>query len=108
MIYTLSMFNTGQITLPKKWREKHKTKKFVAEETKEGLLVKPLGKDEVVYYEDEGGFGIYCESGLDIEKFKKAIRIIEKEDGKIFKNSAKTQSGSKNKNRKNLGKNSCK
>lgn len=77
MIYTLSMFNTGQITLPKKWREKHKTKKFVAEETMGGLLIKPIKKGEVIYYEDEGGFGIYCESGLDIKKMMKAIKKID-------------------------------
>lgn len=74
MIHTLSMFNTGQVTLPKSWRAKFKTNKFVAEETSEGLLIKPLVKDETVYYEDEKGFGIYCENGLDIEKFKKAIK----------------------------------
>ncbi len=74
MIHTLSMFNTGQITLPKSWRAKYKTTKFVAEETKEGLLIRPLVKDETVYYEDKNGFGIYCESGLDIEQFKQAIK----------------------------------
>lgn len=79
------MFNTGQITLPKKWREKHKADKFIAEETAEGLLIKPIQKDETVYYESRNGFGIYSEKGLDINKFIKAIEIIEKEDGKIPK-----------------------
>ena len=77
MIYTLSMFNTGQITLPKKWRDKYKTKKFVAEETAEGLLIKPVKKDETVFYEDAKGFGIYCEKGLDINKMKKAIEELD-------------------------------
>jgi len=77
MIYTLSMFNTGQITLPKSWRTKYKTNKFVAEEIKDGLLIKPLVKDETVYYEDKNGFGIYCESGLDMEKFKQAIKKMD-------------------------------
>ena len=91
MIYTLSMFNTGQITLPKKWRDKFKTKKFIAEETDEGLLIKPIKKDETVFYEDENGFGIYCEGGLDMEKMIKAIDIINKEEnGKVSKNSAKS------------------
>lgn len=78
MIHTLSMFNTGQITLPKSWRKKFKTNKFIAEETKEGLLIKPLSKDETVYYEHEHGFGVYCENGLDVEKI---IKTIEKIDG---------------------------
>ena len=42
MPYTLSMFNTGQITLPKKWRSQFNTKKFVAQETSKGLLIQPL------------------------------------------------------------------
>ncbi len=36
------MFNTGQITLPKKWRSQFNTKKFVAQETSKGLLIQPL------------------------------------------------------------------
>jgi hypothetical protein len=35
MNYTLNLFNTGQITLPKKWREQFETKKFIAKETPE-------------------------------------------------------------------------
>ena len=78
-MYTLSMFNTGQITLPKRWREKFKTKKFVAQETKEGLLIRPILKDETVYYENTNGFGLYCEKGLDVEKLEKAIEEINNE-----------------------------
>lgn len=97
MIYTLSMFNTGQITLPKKWRNKFKTQKFIAEETAEGLLIKPLEKDEAVYYESKDSFGIYCESGLDIKKMIAAIDQINisEKDGKVSKISKKTTTGSK-------------
>lgn len=42
MNYPLKMFNSGQITLPKKWREKYDTHSFIAEETREGLLIKPI------------------------------------------------------------------
>jgi len=35
MNYTLKSFNTGQITLPKKWRNKFDTKNFIATETEE-------------------------------------------------------------------------
>jgi hypothetical protein len=76
MIYTLKLFNTGQITLPKVWRSKFKTKNFIAQETKDGLLIKPLVKDDLVYYENDDEFGIYCENGIDVEKFKKAIKKI--------------------------------
>jgi bifunctional DNA-binding transcriptional regulator/antitoxin component of YhaV-PrlF toxin-antitoxin module len=34
MTYTLKLFNTGQVTLPKSWREKYNTKNFIALETK--------------------------------------------------------------------------
>lgn len=75
MNYTLKSFNTGQITLPKKWRDKYATKNFLAKETKEGLLIQPIQDDGVVYYEDTKGFGIYAESGIDpkilIEKIQK-------------------------------------
>ena len=77
MIYTLSMFNTGQITLPKKWREKFKTTKFMAEETKDGLLIKPIAKDEIVFYENDERFGIYCESGIPPQKIIDAIKKID-------------------------------
>ncbi|MDP2670221.1 MAG: AbrB/MazE/SpoVT family DNA-binding domain-containing protein [bacterium] len=56
-MYTIKSFNTGQITLPKKWRSKYPTKHYIAEETEEGLLIKPLlyesSKDEVIYYENK-------------------------------------------------------
>ncbi len=75
MNYTLKVFNTGQITLPKKWRNKFATKNFLARETKEGLLIQPIQDDWVVYYEDKNGFGLYSESGINpeilIEKIKK-------------------------------------
>lgn len=76
MQYALSMFNTGQITLPKKWRMKFETKNFIAEETDEGLLIKPLTKDATVFYEDKNGFGIYCEKGLDTDKILKTIEKL--------------------------------
>lgn len=79
MIYTLSMFNTGQVTLPKKWREKQGTSKFVAEETDKGLLIKPIKKDEIVYYENDERVGIYCENGIDPQLI---IDAIDKIDGK--------------------------
>jgi len=42
MNYPLKMFNSGQVTLPKKWREQYDTHSFIAEETSEGLLIKPI------------------------------------------------------------------
>jgi hypothetical protein len=40
--YSLKMFNTGQITLPKVWRDQFPTPYFIGEVTDEGLLIKPV------------------------------------------------------------------
>lgn len=42
MITTLKEFGRGQITLPKKWREKFKTDLYIAKEISQGLLIIPL------------------------------------------------------------------
>jgi len=43
MTHTLSMFNSGQITLPKKWRSKFPTtKKYIALEKGNELIIRPL------------------------------------------------------------------
>ncbi|MDP2690784.1 MAG: AbrB/MazE/SpoVT family DNA-binding domain-containing protein [bacterium] len=78
--YTLKLFNTGQVTLPKSWREKHNTKNYVAKETKEGLLIQPLGMSEVVYFENKEGFGIYCERGLPVNTIIDRIKKIHGSD----------------------------
>ena len=58
MVHTLKLFNTGQVTLPKKWRDKQNTKNFIAEETPEGLLIKPIQRNhsDTVFYENQEGF----------------------------------------------------
>jgi len=42
MISILKEFGRGQVTLPKKWRDKYKTKVYVAKETSQGLLIVPF------------------------------------------------------------------
>lgn len=80
MIYTLSLFNTGQVTLPKKWRSKYKTKKFIAKETRDGLLIKPVLEKDVAYYENRDGFGIYCEDGLPVDDIINKIQELNEQD----------------------------
>ena len=36
------MFNTGQVTIPKKWRSQFQTDRFTATETRGGLLIQPV------------------------------------------------------------------
>lgn len=65
MSYTLKMFNTGQVTLPKKFRSKYNTNHYIAIEQDDGLLIKPLVTDQTVFYENGEWFGLYNSSGLD-------------------------------------------
>ena len=54
MIFTLNMFNTGQVTLPKVRRSKFNTKKFRAEERDGSLVITPIITEaDSVYYENE-------------------------------------------------------
>ena len=84
MIYTVSVFNTGQITIPKKIRERKfkNAKKLIAEETEKGLLIRPIPskEDETVYYEssDKKEFGLLFPSGMEPENL---IKKIEKLNG---------------------------
>lgn len=79
--FTLKLFNTGQITLPKAWREKFQTKHFVAKETEDGLLIQPLeNNQELVYFENKQGFGLYCENGLPVDEMVEKIKKMHGSD----------------------------
>lgn len=77
MEYTLKRFNTWQITLPKKWRDRFDTKNFIATETEEGLLIKPIKNNDITYYENNEWFWIYSESWLDPEVIISKIKKIQ-------------------------------
>lgn len=78
MNHTLKLFNTWQVTLPKKWREKYNTKNFIAEETEEGLLIKPLeSSSKTYYYENDEGFGIFNEDWIDAENLISKIKSLQ-------------------------------
>ena len=79
MITTLKVFGTGQITLPKAWRKQYKTDHFVAQDTPQGLLIKPLV--DVFYYEDgDDHFGLSFPLGIDA---KELARNLEKANGEV-------------------------
>lgn len=39
------MFNTGQVTLPKKWRDKYPAKKYIARPQGNKLVLEPIKRD---------------------------------------------------------------
>ena len=76
--FTLKLFNTGQVTLPKAWREKFNTKHFLAKETKQGLLIEPITETcEPVYYEHNGSFGLVFPQGIDPQVLIDTINEID-------------------------------
>lgn len=95
VLATLNVQKTGMITLPKKWREKHPTNHMIAEETPEGLLIRPL--EDIEYWEDDkGNFGLHFPRGMEMEQFlktyKKALKTVESEE-------KRAQSAKKNRSR---------
>ncbi|MBI4234922.1 AbrB/MazE/SpoVT family DNA-binding domain-containing protein [Candidatus Peregrinibacteria bacterium] len=72
-ISTAKIFGTGQVTLPKKWRDKIKTRNIIIEEVPQGLLIKPL--TESFYYEmDDISFGINFPLGIKAENLAKELK----------------------------------
>ena len=78
MIYSLKMFNTGQVTLPKAWRKKYDTHYFLAKETDKGLLIQPIREDEdVIAYENKKESGLIFPKGMDPQKLIDKISEID-------------------------------
>lgn len=72
-ITAAKIFGTGQITLPKKWREKVGAKNVIIEEVPQGLIIKPLVP--TLYYEtDEENFGINFPTGIEAKKLTKELK----------------------------------
>lgn len=71
------IFGTGQVTLPKKWREKVKTKNVIIEELPEGLLIRPL-VSSFFYEVDDENFGINFPLGV---KADIALKNLKKANG---------------------------
>jgi len=72
-ITTAKIFGTGQITLPKKWREKIATKNIIIEEVPQGLLIKPLTQS--YFYEiDDENFGVNFPLGVKASKLAQDLK----------------------------------
>lgn len=80
ILATLSVQKTGMITLPKKWRDENPAMQVMAEETPEGLLIRPIS--EIEYYEESNGsFGLRFPMGMGMKRFltiyDKALKKVE-------------------------------
>jgi bifunctional DNA-binding transcriptional regulator/antitoxin component of YhaV-PrlF toxin-antitoxin module len=88
----LKVFGTGQVTLPKRLRDKYKALYYIAEETENGIFLRPLTK--AIYYEKSSEeFGIkfpFEESATNVLKnLKKANERLSKVSSKTSKKSKK-------------------
>jgi len=52
MITILKEFGRGQVTLPKRWRDRFDTNVYVAKETSQGLLIVPFS-DETIQVDEK-------------------------------------------------------
>ncbi len=53
MVSILKEFGRGQVTLPKKWRDRFNTKVYIAKETSQGLLIIPFQDESVQVNEQQ-------------------------------------------------------
>ncbi len=65
----LKIFGTGQVTIPKKWREKRKAKMYFAHEEGEKIVLEPVQNEEVIFDADEFNAG----KGVKIDDFVAAL-----------------------------------
>lgn len=79
MTHTLTMFNTGQITLPKVWRSQFVwVKNFIAEEKDGGLFIRPLlpQQTDISYYESNDGVWLYSDQGINPDDILLALNRL--------------------------------
>jgi bifunctional DNA-binding transcriptional regulator/antitoxin component of YhaV-PrlF toxin-antitoxin module len=75
MISILKEFGRGQVTLPKKWRDRFNTKVYFAKETTQGLLIVPFSDESIKV--DEGKLKAETEIKSTFSLFKR--KSIHKE-----------------------------
>lgn len=83
MNYTLKVFNTWQVTLPKKWRSNFDTDIYIAEETSKWLLISPIirtqkdkiNDDWIEFFEDETWMSVKFKKWIEASKL---IEVIKK------------------------------
>lgn len=76
---TLSLFGTGQITLPKKWRKQFNTKEFIAVLKNKRITLIPIEIEEEYDLADDGEgwetlLDLSDEGGMDMREFSKILK----------------------------------
>jgi bifunctional DNA-binding transcriptional regulator/antitoxin component of YhaV-PrlF toxin-antitoxin module len=66
----LTLFGTGQVTLPKKWRDQFNAKHFQATIQGKTLTLKPIEQEIVFFDADEFNEG----EGVSLQAFHKALK----------------------------------
>ena len=75
MISILKEFGRGQVTLPKKWRDRFQTNVYIAKDTSQGLLIVPITDDSVKVDEMK----LKEDSGAENSSFFKTKSILSEE-----------------------------
>lgn len=84
---SLNLWSNGAVTLPKEWRDRYKTKHFLARENDRGYLeIIPIL--DIEYYETpDGSCGLRFPMGMDMEEF---VERFERTDKRVRKEERKT------------------
>lgn len=70
----LKVFGTGQVTLPKKWRNKFRTKHFKALMDGKKIILEPIEEYKTFFDADEFNNGDGVEIGAFIKALKKSLK----------------------------------
>ncbi|MFH1375933.1 MAG: hypothetical protein ABIH35_04670 [Patescibacteria group bacterium] len=86
----IKQFGSGQITIPKKWRDESKASAYRASKNGTKIILSPIKEndDEVEFYEDKNGFGLIFKKGISpevlLKKFRAAEALLKKKrDAKV-------------------------
>lgn len=82
MTTVLTMFGKGQVTLPKAFRDRCKTRHFIAQEVDGGVLIQPLivHDPKVTYRNNKKEIGLSFDPPIDAAEL---LKKLEQANGEI-------------------------
>lgn len=77
----LTMFGKGVVTLPKSFRDRYKTKYFIAQEVAGGMLIQPLvfKEPKVTFRNNKKEIGLSFNPGVEAKQLLKEFKQINGE-----------------------------